>query len=166
MRNALVPTAMRIIEIRANRSRFLWEFKTPRFHCVRPVRTPAPLPGENPVCVFEIRCSDATTLVGVGFSAGVRHAQLGSGDEHGRDLEEMRPVLTACLASGLGLLPAATSSGIGPRPKQPLASIVVGGMATTIFAVLFVLPVFAPRPLGTHFTHSGAAPEAGELRIA
>jgi hypothetical protein len=31
-------------------------------------------------------------------------------------------------------------------------------MVTTMFAVFFVLSVFARRPPGTHFTHSGAAP--------
>ena len=157
---------MRIIDIRANRSRFLWEFKTPRFHCVRPVRTPAPLPGENPVCVFEIRCSDATTLVAVGFSAGVRRAQLESGDEHGRGLRGDASGADGLSGVWTGTLACRDVVRKRRQPKQPLASIVVGGMATTIFAVLFVLPVFAPRPLGTHFTHSGAAPEAGELRIA
>ena len=116
---------------------------------------------------FGIRSSDATTLEQLCFLA--EFAALNSSSETNTEgsLEEMRPVLMACLASGLGLLPAATSPGIGAQPKQPLESILVGGMATTTFAVLFVLAVFfARRRPGTHFTHSGAAAEAEELRVA
>ena len=58
------------------------------------------------------------TLGGVVFLAGVRREQLESGDQHGLEegcLEEMRPVLMACMAAGLGLLPAATATGIGAQ---------------------------------------------------
>lgn len=88
------------------------------------------------------------TLGAVVFLSGVRRAQLESGAERGLEegsLEEMRPVLMACLAAGLGLLPAATSSGIGAQAQQPLARVVVGGMLTTILAVFFVLPLLARR---------------------
>jgi cobalt-zinc-cadmium resistance protein CzcA len=88
------------------------------------------------------------TLGAVVFLSGVRRAQLESGPERGLEqgsLDEMRPVLMACLAAGLGLLPAATSTGIGAQAQQPLARVVVGGMITTICAVLFVLPLLARR---------------------
>jgi len=55
----------------------------------------------------------------------------------------MRAVLMACSAAGLGLLPAALSSGIGVQAQQPLARVVVGGMATAPFAILFLIPVLA-----------------------
>jgi cobalt-zinc-cadmium resistance protein CzcA len=58
-------------------------------------------------------------------------------------LEEMRPVTVACLAAGLGLLPAAISTGIGAQAQQPLARVVVGGMLTSLIAILFLLPIFA-----------------------
>jgi len=57
--------------------------------------------------------------------------------------DEMRAVLMACAAAGLGLLPAALSSGIGVQAQQPLARVVVGGMITSPFAILFVIPVLA-----------------------
>ena len=56
---------------------------------------------------------------------------------------EMRPVMMACAAAGLGLLPAAVSSGIGVQAQQPLARVVVGGMVTSPFAILFLIPVLA-----------------------
>ncbi|MGH9453806.1 MAG: efflux RND transporter permease subunit, partial [Terriglobia bacterium] len=56
---------------------------------------------------------------------------------------EFRPILMACLAAGLGLLPAAISTGIGAQAQQPLARVVVGAMITTIIAILFLIPAFA-----------------------
>jgi heavy metal efflux system protein len=58
-------------------------------------------------------------------------------------LAEMRPVVMACAAAGLGLLPAALSSGIGVQAQQPLARVVVGGMVTSPLAILFVIPILA-----------------------
>ena len=55
----------------------------------------------------------------------------------------MRPVMMACLAAGLGLLPAAVSHGIGAQAQQPLARVVVGAMITTLGAILFIIPVLA-----------------------
>ncbi len=100
-----------------------------------------------------------TSVLGVGtlgavvFLSGVRRNQREEGWQAGiRDgsVEEMRPVLMACLAAGLGLLPAALSSGIGAQAQQPLARVVVGGMITTIPAITFLLPLlsgFAPHGL-------------------
>jgi cobalt-zinc-cadmium resistance protein CzcA len=57
----------------------------------------------------------------------------------------MRPVIMACMCAALGLLPAAVSNGIGAQAQQPLARVVVGGMVTTLFAVLFITPLLARR---------------------
>jgi len=108
------------------------------------------------------------TLGAVVFLAGVRRAQLESGDERGLEegsLEEMRPVLMACLAAGLGLLPAAVSTGIGAQAQQPLARVVVGGMITTVFAVLFVLPLLARRRFRELTQLPGEAHQEEELRV-
>jgi cobalt-zinc-cadmium resistance protein CzcA len=58
-------------------------------------------------------------------------------------LQEMRPVLMACLAAGSGLLPAALSNGIGSQAQQPLARVVVGAMVATVVAVLVLIPLLA-----------------------
>ena len=88
------------------------------------------------------------TLGAVVFLRGVRHSQAEMGEEPGLlrgCLEEMRPVVMACMCAALGLLPAAVSNGIGAQAQQPLARVVVGGMVTTLFAVLFVTPLLARR---------------------
>jgi len=93
------------------------------------------------------------TLGGLVFVAGIRRAEA---HEHGvkhsvirAAVGEMRPVLMACLAAGLGLLPAAMSHGIGAQAQQPLARVVVGGMITTSLAILIVIPVIASLGLVT-----------------
>jgi cobalt-zinc-cadmium resistance protein CzcA len=61
----------------------------------------------------------------------------------------------ACLAAGLGLLPAAVSHGIGVQAQQPLARVVVGGMITTVFAILVLVPVIASLGLVTPTAEGG-----------
>jgi heavy metal efflux system protein len=88
------------------------------------------------------------TLGAVVFLSGVRRAQRERGNAPGLvagSLQQMRPVLMACLAAGLGLLPAATTNRIGAQAQQPLARVVVGGMLTTALAILFVLPLLARK---------------------
>jgi cobalt-zinc-cadmium resistance protein CzcA len=88
------------------------------------------------------------TLGAVVFLAGIRRAQVEDGFDRGLErgaLDEMRPVIMACMAAGIGLLPAATSNGIGAQAQQPLARVVVGGMITTVFAILFLMPLLVRR---------------------
>ncbi len=54
---------------------------------------------------------------------------------------QLRPILMATLAAAIGLLPAAVATGIGAQAQQPLARVVVGGMLTSAFLILLVLPV-------------------------
>jgi cobalt-zinc-cadmium resistance protein CzcA len=54
---------------------------------------------------------------------------------------QMRPVLMTCIIAGVGLLPAAMSSGIGSQVQKPLAIVVVGGMMLAPIVILVTLPV-------------------------
>ena len=52
----------------------------------------------------------------------------------------LRPVLmTACIA-GLGLVPMLLSSGVGSEVQKPLAIVVLGGLVTSSFLTLVMLP--------------------------
>jgi len=53
---------------------------------------------------------------------------------------QMRPVLMTCVIAGVGLVPAALSTGIGSQVQKPLAVVVVGGMTLTPVLILIVLP--------------------------
>jgi cobalt-zinc-cadmium resistance protein CzcA len=54
---------------------------------------------------------------------------------------QMRPVLMTCVIAGVGLFPAAISSGIGSQVQKPLAVVVVGGMMLAPVVILVTLPV-------------------------
>jgi heavy metal efflux system protein len=61
----------------------------------------------------------------------------------------IRPVLMTCVIAGVGLLPAAISTGIGSQVQKPLAIVVVSGMMLAPVLILLVLPaliaIFPPR---------------------
>jgi cobalt-zinc-cadmium resistance protein CzcA len=56
-------------------------------------------------------------------------------------LVRMRPVLMTALAAALGFAPMAISQGVGAEVQRPLASVVIGGIATSTALTLIVLPV-------------------------
>jgi heavy metal efflux system protein len=53
---------------------------------------------------------------------------------------QLRPVLMTCVVAGVGLLPAALSSGIGSQVQKPLAVVVVAGMMVAPIVILLTLP--------------------------
>ena len=53
---------------------------------------------------------------------------------------QLRPVLMTCVIAGVGLLPAAISTGIGSQVQKPLAIVVVSGMTLAPILILIVLP--------------------------
>ena len=76
---------------------------------------------------------------------------------------QMRPVLMTCVIAGVGLLPAALSSGIGSQVQKPLAVVVVGGMMLAPVIILVTLPVLillfsrrAPRVVMQEAVHAPA----------
>jgi cobalt-zinc-cadmium resistance protein CzcA len=56
-------------------------------------------------------------------------------------VEKLRAILMAALLALFGLLPMALSTGIGSETQKPFALVIVGGMVTTLFVTLFVLPM-------------------------
>ncbi len=54
----------------------------------------------------------------------------------------LRPIMMTMLVASLGLLPAATSHGIGSDSQRPFAIVIVGGLLTELFLSLVLLPAF------------------------
>jgi heavy metal efflux system protein len=52
----------------------------------------------------------------------------------------LRPIMMTMLVATLGLLPAATSHGIGSDSQRPFAIVIVGGLSVTLVLSIFVLP--------------------------
>jgi heavy metal efflux system protein len=53
---------------------------------------------------------------------------------------QLRPVLMTCVVAGVGLMPAALSTGIGSQVQKPLAVVVVAGMMLAPVVILVTLP--------------------------
>lgn len=54
----------------------------------------------------------------------------------------VRPVVMTAMMAAIGLLPAATSHGIGSETSRPLAIVVIGGLITATVLTLLVFPLF------------------------
>lgn len=52
----------------------------------------------------------------------------------------LRPIMMTMLVATLGLLPAATSHGIGSDSQRPFAIVIVGGLITALAISVFLLP--------------------------
>ncbi|MBI5084986.1 MAG: efflux RND transporter permease subunit [Acidobacteria bacterium] len=55
-------------------------------------------------------------------------------------LAQMRPVLMMIVVALLGMVPAARATGIGSDVQRPLATVVVGGLLSTLLLTLLALP--------------------------
>ena len=55
-------------------------------------------------------------------------------------LAQMRPVLMMITVALLGMVPAARATGIGSDVQRPLATVVVGGLLSTLLLTLLALP--------------------------
>ncbi|HEX7136307.1 MAG TPA: efflux RND transporter permease subunit, partial [Vicinamibacterales bacterium] len=58
----------------------------------------------------------------------------------GGSLAQLRPVLMMIVVAMLGMVPAARATGIGSDVQRPLATVVVGGLLSTLVLTLFALP--------------------------
>lgn len=58
----------------------------------------------------------------------------------GGALSRLQPVLATAIVDIVGFIPMALSTGIGSEVQRPLATVVIGGMLTSTFLTLLVLP--------------------------
>jgi cobalt-zinc-cadmium resistance protein CzcA len=78
---------------------------------------------------------------------------------HGNTIEDsavegavlrLRPIMMTMLVATLGLLPAATSHGIGSDSQRPFAIVIVGGLIVGLVMSIFVLPTLYVWVAGEH----------------
>lgn len=67
--------------------------------------------------------------------------------------ERLRPVLTTAAVAALGFLPMALARGTGAEVQRPLATVVIGGLATATLLTLVLLPSL--YAWWGHWTRSG-----------
>ncbi|MBW2230801.1 MAG: CusA/CzcA family heavy metal efflux RND transporter [Deltaproteobacteria bacterium] len=91
-----------------------------------------------------IALSGIAVLNGLVMVSFIRDLRL-----HGRPLEEailegaltrVRPVMMTALVAALGFVPMAVNTGIGSEVQRPLATVVIGGIASSTLLTLLVLP--------------------------
>jgi cobalt-zinc-cadmium resistance protein CzcA len=56
-------------------------------------------------------------------------------------LTRLRPKLMSALVASFGFVPMAWSTGPGAEVQRPLATVVIGGVITSSFLTLVLLPV-------------------------
>lgn len=61
---------------------------------------------------------------------------------------QLRPVLLMIMVALLGMVPAARATGIGSDVQRPLATVVVGGLLSTLFLTLLALPAMYALMVG------------------
>ncbi len=116
-----------------------------------------PFAGVGGVLALYLRDINFSVSAGVGFIALIGIAILNSlvlitvlikeSKNHQIDeavrlgtLSRLRPVLMTALVAGLGFIPMALNTGIGSEVQRPLATVVIGGLVSSTFLTLFLLP--------------------------
>jgi len=78
-------------------------------------------------------------------------------------LTRLRPVLMTAFVASLGFLPMALATGPGAEVQRPLASVVIGGVISSTFPTLVLLPVlylYTERWLAPGLARAGKMGEA------
>src|SRR5262249_27246829 len=73
---------------------------------------------------------------------------------------QFRPQLILIVVAVLGMMPAALARGIGSDIQRPLATVVVGGLSSTLFLTLFPPCLVWPTDSGRHATGCPRDPDA------
>ena len=56
-------------------------------------------------------------------------------------LTRLRPILMTAFVASLGFVPMALATGAGAEAQRPLATVVIGGILSSTFLTLVLLPV-------------------------
>jgi len=93
-------------------------------------------------------------LNGVVLVAQAEENRLGRADRQQAAREaartRLRPVLMTALVGSFGFVPMALATSAGAEVQRPLATVVIGGLVTSTFLTLLVLPVLYGRFAGRH----------------
>jgi len=92
------------------------------------------------IALFGIAVLNGVVLVSYLNDLRARGVALEEAVRHGA-AARLRPVLMTAMVASLGFVPMALSSTAGSEVQRPLASVVIGGLVTSTFLTLFVLPL-------------------------
>jgi cobalt-zinc-cadmium resistance protein CzcA len=92
------------------------------------------------IALFGICVQNGVILISVFSKNLVENHTLDDSIKEGV-ISRIRPVVMTATMAAIGLLPAATSSGIGSETQKPLAIVVIGGLITATVFTLLIFPV-------------------------
>ena len=92
------------------------------------------------ITVFGVAMLNGIVLVSFVNQLRAQGATVREAVRQGAELR-LRPVLMTASVAVLGLVPMLLSSGVGAETQRPLAGVVVGGLLTSTFLTLVLLPV-------------------------
>jgi len=97
-------------------------------------------------------------LNGVVMVNAINQRLSGGSDQHAAVFEgalsRLRPVLMTASIAALGLIPMLLATGVGSEVQRPLATVVVGGLASSTLLTLFVIPALFSLFSKAHFKDS------------
>jgi heavy metal efflux system protein len=110
-----------------------------------------------------IALSGVGVLDGLVLVSAIRHLIEGGKPVpeavHDASMSRLRPILMTGLVASLGFVPMAFSHGAGAEVQRPLATVVIGGLLTSMLLKLIVLPSiyrwFDPGTLPAHTVDEG-----------
>src|SRR5882724_658767 len=80
-------------------------------------------------------------------------------------LTRLRPVLMTALVASFGFLPMALATGAGAEVQKPLAVVVIGGLLSSTFLKLILLPVLYSWFEGEQKSSAAPAEEIAEVKV-
>jgi cobalt-zinc-cadmium resistance protein CzcA len=92
------------------------------------------------IALFGVSVQNGVILVSVFNDLRKEGKDTGTAIREGA-MSRVRPIVMTALMAGLGLLPAALSTGIGSETQKPLAVVVIGGLISATFLTLIAMPV-------------------------
>lgn len=87
-----------------------------------------------------------SVMAGVLLVSALNRANVGISGESSRETvekvskEQLRAILSILVLAVLGLIPAATSTGIGSDVQRPLATVIIGGLLSTLVFAPLIIP--------------------------
>ncbi len=87
-----------------------------------------------------------SVMAGVLLVSALNRANVGITGESSRETvekvskEQLRAILSILVLAVLGLIPAATSTGIGSDVQRPLATVIIGGLLSTLIFAPLIIP--------------------------
>jgi cobalt-zinc-cadmium resistance protein CzcA len=109
------------------------------------------------ISIFGVAIMDGLLLISYFNQMRAQGLPLREAIIHGAE-KRVRPVMMTALTAIFGLLPAAVSTRIGSQTQRPLAIVVVGGMASTLFLTRYLMPV-----LYSFYGHREPPADAGSM---